>query len=181
MRALIDIDGVLAEFTYPFLRVAKELGIVRWAHGTAEQSSWAFDFRVAPVWDTIDWTYNWWMTLPPLVSEDEVAQLNRLSKITGVYYITNRHSTAGLSAEEQSYHWLRSIGIDVVSWQVIATKDKAATAADLDIDVALDDKVENLQALKNAGVAAVARRWKYNREWSPAVGSLAEFMEGYLL
>jgi hypothetical protein len=182
MRVLVDIDGVVAEFCGSFTKVAAELGLIRTPHCTAEQTAWKFDFHVDKVWDEIDARMNWWMTLEPLVSEDEIALLNRAIRQHEIFFVTNRRNGRGLSVEQQTRLWLESIGVDVEynggAARVIAVPgSKAEVTARLGIELALDDKLDNLNELAAAHVYSVARRWAYNTSWPTYVSSLGKFLE----
>lgn len=177
----LDLDGVLSEFCLPFTRIAREVGV--WGnspYSTVMQAMWNFDFNVSPVWKRIDGTLNWWMTLPPLVSPAEVAQINRVIAQQGVAFITTRRTTKGFPVERQSRLWLQSVGIPAGGCPVVTTDDKGATCRDLGVTVMLDDKPKNLHAIANAGVIAVARTWLYNTSYpGPHAASVGDFLERY--
>ena len=167
MRLLIDVDGVLAEFTYGFTKLATELGLVEKPWRCHTQKTWAFDFDVDAVWEELKRRYNWWMTLEPLVDVVEIAVLNELIKAHDVYFVTSRPRTQGLSAEKQTEYWLAGIGIHTAGASVIATKTgtKGALAKALDINLGWDDHLGNLEDLTRADILAVSRPWRYNEAW----------------
>lgn len=182
MKVLLDVDGVFSDFTMAFTKVAQELGLVSEPWPTANQETWKFDFRVDPVWAVVDRSMNWWTTLCPLIGHDEIETVNAMMWEHQTFFVTNRQSPkVGANVEDQTRFWLESIGIKLPAWSfVIATDDKARVAKELKIDLALDDKVANLEVLKDAGVTAVARGWQYNQEWEPRVSSLTEFCERFV-
>lgn len=169
MRLLIDIDGVLAEFTTSFSKIAAELGLVEAPFGSSdvEQWQWIPKESEGQVWDVVKSSYNWWMSLEPLIGPQEVTLLNDMIDKHDVYFVTSRPRTKGLSAEKQSEYWLSGIGVNTDKASVIATKTgtKGALASALNIDIGWDDHLQNLADLHKHGVIAVARPWKYNDSW----------------
>lgn len=186
-RLSVDIDGVLDDFTEAFTLKAVTMGLIPKAWTTAEQPSWDFDknlFDDELVWAAIKDSYNWWLTLRPLLSEEETELLNRVIRDHDVYFITTRPRTRGLSAEAQSRYWLESIGLQMGRPSVIATKGgtKGALAAGLNLTVAIDDNVGNLEDYAKEGILAVCRTWKYNKEWlGPRVNDLGTFLTEFVL
>lgn len=181
VRIALDIDGVMADFTTGFTKLAEELGITDHHWGPAEQPTWHFDFHMKPVWQEVDRCQNWWMSLEPLVTPGEVTELNQLIHNYGVevVFITNRGPTSGLSAERQSGLWLEGIGVDMRQATVLCAGagKKGALAAALDIDYAIDDNVANLEDLRNNGITTFARTWPYNESWD---GPRVNYLMGFL-
>ena len=182
MRILFDVDGVMADFTPAFTKVAARQGKIPAPIESADQPDWHFDFPVDSVWDEIDNTYNWWMTLDPLVNEEEVWMVNKVAKEHGVLFITNRNKDGkGFPVATQTRLWLSCIGIDTRFVDVICTDDKAETAKKYEVDLAIDDKPNNIVALRDAGIKTIRRAWRYNNfmtgEWVPSVN---EFIRQYV-
>ena len=178
MRVLVDLDGVMADFCLAFTNLAANTGLVDAPWSTSQQPTWRFDFHVDPVWRVANDRLNWWMSLEPLVTPTEVEALNKASLSHSIWYVTNRSYGRGLPVETQSIEWLKSIGI---KFPLVAVSiNKAETAQRLDLSVALEDKPDSLESLRNAGILAVARRWEYNKDWEPSVGSVGEFIERYI-
>lgn len=178
---MIDIDGCLAEFTEKFSEEAVILGVIDKPFTQGDQTQWAYRFNDVDVWAKVRSTYNWWMTLNPIVSQDEINLLNDTIRSHQVYFITARPKTKGLSADMQTRYWLSSIGVQVDHAQVIATQSgkKGILCKALDLDVALDDKPSEVQDIRKYGVYCYTRRWPYNNssENAPHVDSLSEFLE----
>jgi hypothetical protein len=177
---MIDIDGVLAEFTGRFSEEAVTLGILNKTFYQKDQTQWAYRFDDAPVWRKVKDTFNWWMTLEPSVDREEVAFLNDVIENHSVYFITSRPRTKGLSADMQSRYWLSSIGIKVDHASVIATQTgkKGMLCMALDLDVAIEDMPDNVRDIRQHGTMCYTRRWPYNDtpEFAPHVDSLGEFL-----
>ena len=178
MRVGIDVDGVVADFVLSFTSLAKEMGLVKEVYPTAQQKDWSFPFDTNPVWERVKASYNWWMTLQPLVSLTEIAHLNAALMAHDIYFVTSRPRTLGLSAERQTACWLEGIGVSVVMATVIATKTgtKGALMKSLDIDVAIDDYILNLEDIDQHGIKAFARSWSYNEGWPVRVGDLSTLL-----
>lgn len=180
MRVSFDVDGVIADFVLSFTReaykVSKLFPIDVDIYRTNEQKVWKFpwpnDFY-DEVWEEIDNTYNWWMTLEPIVTTQEVAAINFLIKEHDVYFITSRKRTLGLPACKQTSLWLESIGINASHAVTIATQpDKKHQLINaLDIDCHIDDKPNIIELVNNhSGAISCVRRWEYNvgalgQEW----------------
>ena len=173
MRVMIDIDGVLADFIYGFTALAAHLGLVERPWSTPDQPTWKFSFPVDAVWREVDAHPEWWLSLPALVIDAEVEALNEACEFHTIWYMTNRRG-----ALDQTVSWLKRIGI--AHPLVMATVNKADAAYRMGLQVALEDKPENLEQLRAAGINTVARHWAYNADWEPSVDSLGGFIERYL-
>lgn len=183
MRAMLDIDGCLAEFVKSFTQWCCEVGVATEQLTAADQKDWqlGYPFKSDEVWDKLKATRNWWMRVEPIVTPQEIKLLNNISQFHDLYFITNRPGTVGLNAEQQSEQWLRSLGMDTSRVSVLATKgSKGELCQSLNITVALEDRLENLVDLKAHGVTAVARGWQYNASWEPRVNSVGEFLDKYI-
>src|SRR3990167_744303 len=177
MNIAIDIDGVLANFTTAYTKVAVELGLLAAPISPYDQSTWRFDFPADPVWREIDQRWNWWKTLEPIVANYEVSIINMLISFNNVYFLTNRRSgKVGLSAKTQSEYWLGGVGIDITHAQVITCEGKGAVAAALGVTLAIDDKPENVVDIHTKGIDCVVRGWLYNIGTpGPVVYNIEEF------
>jgi hypothetical protein len=184
LRLLIDLDGVVADFTLGFSSLATDMGLVTKPWTTNQQESWDYSFSVNEVWAELKSRWNWWMTLPPLINDHEVRLLNEVIASNNVYFVTNRPATRGYSAEMQSRLWLGSIGVQADHASVIATRSgtKGVLAKSLNLELAIDDKPSNLEEIALQGVGVVKRNWKYNSD-SPFIGvsKLEDFLTSFVL
>lgn len=189
-RLGIDMDGVMADFISSFSALAYRLGYVRTVVSPEQCESYDwFDQLMTKeqsdlVWNVLQETPNWWMTLRPLVSPSEVNILNDAMRrgVPVVFLTARRGRTTGLSTVQQTEAWLRGIGIDTGKVEnIIASRKKGNICAGLDLDAFLDDKPDNLAEIEKngAGCLAVSRRWPYNKEWGRHVFGVGEFIQEY--
>lgn len=151
MRVSLDIDGVIADFTWQFTGMIKDLwpGKFEQVDGKS-QRTWDFVNETGiddtPAWVKIKESWNWWMTIPPMITGDEVELINQLIESGDVYFITSRVRSLGLNVERQSEYWLDSIGINASHATVIATQagKKGPLLDALDIEYHLDDRPETI-------------------------------------
>lgn len=191
---MLDLDGVLADFAYSFMLLARGLGLSRVGVpvGANGQTKWGFDFKVDAVWEMVQTIPNWWMTLPPLVDKTEVEMINEVMVKHQVVFMTARKDGCeGYPVAKQTELWLKSIGIGTwgsyhLHTHVIATMDdKGPACVRHRVTHALDDKPSNLESLLSAGIPHVyCRDWQYNLDWShPDVrrtGSVRAFLSEVL-
>lgn len=192
----IDLDGVVANFTRGFTTLAKEMGKVPNAWDCKDQDVWLFNtppaardikepawrFNDHSVWEELRQRYNWWMTMPPLLTVGEVNQLNEAIAEHNIYFITSRIPTLGYTAEKQSELWLESIGVNVHGARVLGAKagHKGLLCHAIGIEAFIDDHLANLLDLEEHNVTAICREWQYNKEWKgPSVESLGRFLFYY--
>ena len=191
---LVDIDGVLADFCLPFTTLARDLLVnpqKPWT--TFEQLHWKFDFPVDRLWAYVSDHPDWWLTLPSLLDKRDRAWLALwVAEHDGfVWFVSNRKEPDSWTLSQDgpvygsTWAWIRQhVPLPSTSWDLMLTPDKAAFAQEQGrrgcrILAAVDDKPENISALRAAGVPVARRYWKYN-QYTPAdawVDSLAGFVD----
>lgn len=137
MRKVIqfDVDGVLANFTEGYNRVAAELGRPVLPMGPGRH--WD-DYTDADVWKAIKSQPFFWQSLPPLVRPNVFLDIWRLMVDNDVYFVTNR---PGMDPKKQTIEWLKGHGI--LEPTVIVSSRKGDVAEALGVTHAIDDKAGN--------------------------------------
>lgn len=187
MRVAIDVDGVIADFTWAFTGIAVELGLLGRRRRCSEQNTWHFEkgrepFPADPVWEEFRSRWNWWLTLEPFPDiEATIPFLNQAIAEHDVFFVTSRVPTKGLAVDAQTRYWLEGLGVNMphAGMVVVPTGQKGLVCRGLRIDVAIDDCPDNLMDLINHDVRAIARRWQYNRfpDWGGEFSlDLGEFL-----
>ncbi len=142
MSIMIDVDGVLVDFTLGFSKLANWLSddVVpqsptlthkRWSFVPALMSKATF----SKTWKYINENPMWWGTLGSLdVDWDE---LDNLTYHKEVYFVTSRPK----NSRQYTRRWLEDHGLGRP--QVIFTKKKGELARVVEATHAIDDKLEN--------------------------------------
>lgn len=142
---MLDVDGVLADFTHAFTSEGEAMGFCGTIR-SAEQQVWDAVGGMTPaqmdrVWERVKRDPTFWRRLEPLpgFGMPAVERINRLARVGHpIYYVTAR---IGIEPHQQTYEWLAEHGL----WrpQVIASKWKGDMAKSLGATHAIDDKAEN--------------------------------------
>lgn len=142
-----DVDGVLADFTRGFTRIAHDLfGTPVGDH--SYQPTWMFEEfpalgltkpMVKEVWDVIKVNPVFWMDLDPL----NVSIMRRIDKIDNAVYITNR---PGIDTRWQTETFLRRWGVRDA--RVYVAADKPPMMRELNVVAHLDDWEVNVKATR---------------------------------
>jgi hypothetical protein len=145
-----DVDGVLADFTRGFTRIAHELfGTPVGDH--SYQPTWMFEEfpalgltkpMVKEVWDVIKTHSHFWAKLDPL----NVSVMNLINKIDNAVYITNR---PGIHTGWQTVMFLRKWGVNAFG-RVYVAADKPSMMRKLNVVAHIDDWEVNVKATRAA-------------------------------
>lgn len=142
-KIMFDLDGVLVDFSKTFTAMLKEEFPNVPVLSQTEQSEW--DFGIPGLWqkskawqEGVLQSKDFWMGLPPLMSEDERERLRHLALNEEVYFVTNR---LGIDVKYQTEWWLRARGI--YNPTVIISENKGEIARALDATFAIEDKAGN--------------------------------------
>lgn len=168
MRLGIDIDGVLADFTYPAAALASQMFGLN-VSGHATHWNWMRDYGLvgeqeSAYWKALATMPEWWGNLPILPDAvDVLPRLNYLAQ-TGaadVYFITTRPGAGVKLATER---WLQRHGMSTPC--VLLSKYKGPVAQGLELDVFADDRPENcVDVLPHAKhTFLIARPWNLDYE-----------------
>lgn len=173
-RLGVDIDGVLADFTYPVAALASQMFGLQ-VSGYATHWNWMRDYGVVDERERELWAYltshpEWWQSLPTLPgAADALDRLCALheSGLADVYFITTRPGPGVKLATET---WLREHGFDRAT--VCIAGDKGPIAAGLKLDFFIDDRPENCYSVAGMGASSrphdVQRIFIPERPWNTA-------------
>ncbi len=168
MKIIVDVDGVLAEFNHSFaselgLQVTQEWEPTRW-HWPDEMAS---PEAVKQAWESVnDPKRSFWYGLPAYPETREALErFSVLSQSDDLYFVTSR---SGDTAKCQTEDWLFTMGMVMDDITVITVeRGKAGIAHDIQADVVVEDRPENLIAIRkelpNARLYLVDRAW--NKEF----------------
>lgn len=169
---ILDIDGVLANFTLGFTLMLKKLV----PHAPIISGPWeakAWDFReyywpeitdraqLEPVleatWDEINKSHEFWCSLPPLWSAQELQSLRELRP---ALFLTRRE---GAFVFDQTYRWFLKYGImEPMILRVRSGEEKYQLAAKLGQTVLVDDSPKNCLQAAEAGMHVLMMDYPYN-------------------
>lgn len=180
---IVDIDGVLADFTIEMRRRVRQLypdtGIA--IHGAGGQKTWDWSeiprYAIDQFWETIP--PGFWRKLPPLYTETDRYALLALARDHVIHYMTERRDTC----RGETSDWLWGHGMPYpenlhhVNGKAQHLIDPFTTWRQRVVAV-IDDKPFVLQTLIDADFPVYARDWPYNRHISTPrrVGSIEEFV-----
>lgn len=149
---VFDIDGVLANFTRGFTRIAHALFGTPVGDATSQQN-WMFedfpelgldkiqcDFANGPIWNQVRTDPSFWEDLDPL----NVSVMRRINAIENKMFITNR---VGIDPVRQSERFLERWGVE--NPLVILASKKAPVAAEYHCVAMLDDYYPNCTEVKD--------------------------------
>ena len=185
----LDIDGVVADFLPPFMRlVEKRVGNGPIALETITDLS----FKEHPylteklVWscmEEVSYDPAFWLELSPLLSEREWQALDDLSRKGRLVFITHRYVRDTYSIHEVTKEWLERQGITDPAVHV-TQESKADLVAELGVGLFADDRHENCREVAERTQATVVMPHRlYNESFShPRVKRIHSFDElfGYL-
>ena len=188
IKIQIDLDGVLADFTYGFTRLRNQfLSEVKPIISQSMQSVWreCSDNAIegnAEAWKSIRESSYFWEELPALASREEFKRLLDLQYVHDVYYVTARE---GYRAKQQTEEWLRVYGIPNAS--VIMTANKAAFMRVVGVTYAIDDHPPFARDMALVpGASVYLKDMPYNQEWNSLIAgvlrvpSLSEFIDAVI-
>lgn len=154
----VDLDGVVADFSYKFSTVLRKLYGDHLPLVTKESkvSHWEWDMwypelnreQYMKAWEHVcNNEYGFWEDIP-LVDEPEWKNFLTLNEYANldVYFITARAKVPGKSVAQQSQLWLDRNGW--INPQVIVTTEKEHFIKMLNIKYFIDDRKENCESVK---------------------------------
>ncbi len=184
IRIMLDIDGVLSNFTKFFLEAAHEMfqtplipSVNHWNY--AEAGIGLTKEMTREVWERILQTEDLWEKLEPIVKEEELQTLREMVEDPHYEFfaITARPQTPGKPVILQCQNWLETHVCRGIS--VIPRRDKVKVCKGLDINYAIDDSPVFVKELLEGGINIYLQNQPYNQEIQGImrVNSLKEFLE----
>lgn len=176
LPVVLDVDGVLAEFTEALLRFAG-----REPRSSGRQPTWGFpefsNEEWAALWERMEREPDFWLTPERIPSWAEVAELNALARHTRIVYATSRPKYA----RAQTERWLRICDFPVGGVLVTKAKPRRIAGRIGPIAGMLDDSPAIVEEALAAKLPITVRDWPYNRHVvAPRVYSLGEFIGGLM-
>jgi len=196
-RISVDVDGVLANFTAGFARVANLIkpGTFPSDFDPMKNQDWDFNYigksLVNKTWDTIrDVVENFWLGLPTCQKEVHALHqfLESAPNDVEVFFVTSRVPSQGLTVLAQTQKWLRRYKLLRLGSSVIVKPrgvKKATIYEALGITCSVDDYwpnvptgIDYLSAVQPHYGYLLARAWnEKHRKDLEVVNSLEEYFE----
>lgn len=177
---VFDLDGVLFDFMLHFTKFAHSHFPSVVPFPNSQQVTWSFqEHQVLTreeesyLWGLIKESSDFWVGMPLLVTTGDVYAMNLLAQTHPIVYLTARN---GKDIGFQSKFAMQRNGLP--QGQLLFSSDKAEAISKFEdgCAAAIDDRPEQLEELKAAGVRVYARDWYYNRHVDvPRVSSVGEF------
>lgn len=180
----LDIDGVVADFLSPFLRLIEK----RIGNGPIPPESITdFNFKDHPILSEkivdecmvqVSYDPGFWGKLSPLLSPEQWQELDKLSRRKRLVFITHRYERETYDIHQVTCDWLKRHGIEKPV--VYCTQESKAKLVDhLGVSLFVDDRHENCQEVAERTRATVIMPHRhYNQSFShPRVRRIREFNE----
>lgn len=179
----MDVDGVFTDFTLSFTELARKLfpqnNIL--VKGCGSQRNWEYDDILTKkekreVWDAVFSSGRFWLDMPRVFTPADHRSMLRLHEKHTIFYLTGR---SGKDAVIQTSSWLHQYGLPNSDNVFLTGNDKGKFISDFYpvIDMMIDDSLEQIIKIRDAGICCYVRDWPYNRSLGPTsrVGSIAEY------
>ena len=144
LRIGLDIDGVLADF---------RMAVIKKYNLYTGNSSWKFSYLINQLWNDIKDNKEFWLNIEPICNPKDIP-------FEPVLYCSNRRHS-GKWIEE----WIEKHNFPCCP-VITTSKNKSEILKKHKIDIFVEDKFQNYQEIKNAGIKCflITRDWneKYN-------------------
>lgn len=186
LRFGVDVDGVLANFTYEVARISEQLWPGR-LPPDYEPSDWYYtdvfskaDWR--EIWKQINLTWNFWLKMKAYPSNAGALRYFMYTQAAELYYVTSRAKTEGTSVLTQTAVWLETRLLGGSNSAVIPVPhsgNKKAVIEALELPFFLDDydqTVRHLQDVPGLKAYVLDRPWNRAATDLPRVFSVEEYL-----
>jgi len=184
---IIDMDGVLTDFTHGFRTLANRVygvpvysQVAQPTYGSQGlgQDRDLTQEHIGHLWELIKRDPTFWFELPPIENPRILIEVGLLCLREEVYFVTTR---PGVLAKQQTERWL-GIYCNIQYPSVIITSDKGAIAKAVRADWFLDDLPDNVHdvELHSPNTVACLRDRIYNQNGHVGprrIYALADFLE----
>ena len=179
-----DIDGVLADFITPFLRMLGQraaCGVIDPATVTDPnfmRHPFLTEALIMECVDSVSHDPEFWRTLAPLPSPEQWQALNQLGLDHQLMFITHRWVRDTYDIHRVTCDWLERHGVSNPA--VHFTQEKKSVLVNrLDIEVFIDDRHENCEDVATSSSAVVFMPYRsYNQSFHhPKVKRIQELNE----
>ena len=180
----LDIDGVVADFLSPFLRMVEK----RIGNGPIPAESITdFNFKDHPFLSekivdecmaAVSYDPGFWQGLPPLLSAEQWQKLDNLSRKEQLVFITHRYERETYDIHGVTCDWLKRHGVGKPV--VYFTQESKAKLVDhLGVSLFVDDRHENCRDVaENTRAMVMMPHRHYNQSFDhPKVKRLWNFNE----
>ncbi len=164
----VDIDGVLAEFCWPFSQIIQRYDPTMplvFTHEQPDWDTWGGEMtkeRANYGWKSLRDTLNFWETLPRLAPPSVFPRLAAVHKNIPILFVTSRIPTAGHSVQRQCVNWLETQGI---LNPLVIVADRTTTKADIariwSPYFIIEDSPQNALDYAAAGFEVALLDWPY--------------------
>jgi uncharacterized HAD superfamily protein len=181
----LDIDGVLADFITPFLKLLE----LRTGTGSIDPASITDpNFQQHPFltgeiifecMEAASYDPDFWRAMSPLLSSDQWQMLDRISNEHDVVFITHRWVRNTYDINQITCDWLRRHGLTRRPVVHFTQEKKSALIRKLGIELFVDDRHENCEDVATETDAVVLMPLRpYNQAFShPKVRRIHELDE----
>ena len=180
----LDIDGVVADFLSPFLRVAEKhvgngpIPVDSITDFSFEQHPYLSEKIVSECMEAVSYDPDFWQDLSPLLSPGEWQELDSLSNKGQLVFLTHRYERETYDIHGVTCDWLKRHGISnpVVYF---TQESKASLVENLGVRLFMDDRYENCKdvAEKTEAIVLMPHRL-YNQSFThPRVKRIWNFDE----
>ena len=149
----MDLDGCLADFNTAYIKLILEMtGVDLFPPRPFPITEWDYpegfgytEPQLQEVWNWIEHDPSFWRRLPVYAHAPQALDYLLASPYHDLYFLTTRR---GKHAKYQTEQWLRSLHVRLDIPTVLLSSAKGHLARGLKLDVFIDDRPENCEAVR---------------------------------